>query len=430
MRYPAKYNLALLVLNLVLTPQFMSGQTQSGTLDTSFGTAGRVVTDFGNVNVEAHSVVVQPDGKLVAAGFTTDLWNQSDFALARYNSNGTLDSSFGMGGKVTTNFVDFDYLTSMALQSDGRIVVAGSIIVNNSPDFALLRYNSNGTLDATFGSGGRVSTRFGGPAQPYGVAIQSDGKIVATGYAHLSEGWSFALVRYNSNGTLDATFGTGGKTTTPFGVPSVAGTNSLRIQRDGKIVVAGATFVNNVGNFALARYNSNGTLDTTFGTGGRVVTDFGADDHVFSVALQADGKIVAAGIKGADFALARYNTNGTLDGTFGTGGKVVTDFAGSGDLAMGVAIRPDGKIVAVGRTSVPFPQNSAFAVARYNSNGTLDTSFGNGGKATTSFVGSSGDQAFSVAIQSDGKTVVGGSAIVNLSNQSTLANQFALARYR
>jgi uncharacterized delta-60 repeat protein len=402
---------------------------QSG-LDSSFGTGGKVVTDFGDVDVEAHSVVVQTDGKLVAAGFTTDLWGQADFALARYNSNGSLDGSFGTGGKVTTTFNDFDFVGAMALQSDGKIVVAGSTIINNSPDFALARYNSNGTLDATFGSGGKVTTRWGGPAQVFGVATQSDGKIIATGFAHLSEGWSFALVRYNSNGTLDTTFGTGGKTTTPFAVPSVAQTNSLRIQRDGKIVVAGVTFVNNVGNFALARYNSNGTLDTTFGTGGKVVTDFGADDHAFSVALQADGKIVAAGMKGADFALARYNTNGTLDGTFGTGGKVVTDFAGSGDLAMGVAIRPDGKIVAVGRTIVPFPQNSAFAVARYNSNGTLDTSFGNGGKATTSFVGSSGDQAFSVAIQSDGKAVVAGNAIVKLNGQSTLTTQFALARYQ
>jgi uncharacterized delta-60 repeat protein len=406
---------------------------QSG-LDSSFGTGGKVVTGFGDVDVEADSVVVQPDGKIVAAGFTTDLWNQSDFALARYNTNGTLDATFGTGGKVTTNYVDFDYETSMALQSDGKIVVAGSIIVNNSPDFALLRYNSNGTLDATFGSGGKVTTRWGGPAQSYGVAIQSDGKIVATGYAHLSEGWSFALVRYNSNGTLDTTFGTGGKTTTPFAVPSVAQTNSLRIQLDGKIVVAGVTFVNNagnlVGNFALARYNSNGTLDTTFGTGGKMVTDFGADDHAFSVALQADGKIVAAGMEGADFALARYNTNGTLDGTFGTGGKVVTDFAGSGDLALGVAIRPDGKIVAVGRTSVPFPQNSAFAVARYNSNGTLDTSFGNGGKATTTFAGSHGDQASSVAIQSDGKVVVAGTAVLNVNTAITIAQQFAFARYQ
>jgi len=164
-------------------------------------------------------------------------------------------------------------------------------------------------------------------------------KIVVAGYAHLTGGWTFALVRYNTNGTLDTTFGAGGKKTTTFGAPSIAQANSLAIQRDGKIVAAGLTVVNNVANFALARYNSNGTLDTTFGSGGKAVTDFGVDDRAFSVALQSDGKIVDAGMTGADFALARYNTNGTLDATFGSGGKVITDFAGANDIALGVAIR-------------------------------------------------------------------------------------------
>src|SRR5262249_6776407 len=151
------------------------------------------------------------------------------------------------------------------------------------------------------------------------------------------------------------------------------------------------------------------------------VTDFGADDRGFSAALQADGKIVAAGMTGNNFALARYNTNGTLDATFGSGGKVITDFAGANDIALGVAIRSDGKIVAAGRTFAS--GRPAFAAARYNTNGTLDTGFGSGGKTTTNFVGSLGDQAFSLAIQPDGKAVVAGSAIINLKTQ------FAIARY-
>ena len=152
------------------------------------------------------------------------------------------------------------------------------------------------------------------------------------------------------------------------------------------------------------------------------MTDFGADDRAFAVALQADGKIVAEGMTGNDFALARYNTNGTLDTTFGTSGKVITDFAGSNDIGLGVAVRSDGKIVAVGRTFAS--GRTAFAAARYNGNGTLDTTFGTGGRATTSFVGSLGDQAFAVAIQPDGKAVVAGSAIINLNTQ------FAIARYQ
>jgi uncharacterized delta-60 repeat protein len=417
--------LALLALSLVLTPKFISAQTLQGTLDPSFGTGGRVTTFFGGDGLngdDGYSIVVQTDGKLVVAGITTNLDDTTDFGLARYNSNGTLDGTFGTGGKVKTTFADFDGVRALALQSDGKIVAAGYTLVNFLPNFALARYNSNGTLDATFGVGGKLITQLGGPAQVFGVAIQSDGKIVAAGFAHINGNFDFALARYNSNGTLDTTFGTGGKKTTAFGVPSIAQGNSVTIQRDGKIVVAGLTVVNNLANFALARYNSNGTLDTTFGSGGKAVTDFGADDRAFSVALQADGKIVAAGMTGADFALARYNANGTLDLTFGSDGKVITDFAGANDIALGVAIRSDGKIVAVGRTFVS--ARTAFAVARYNSNGTLDPGFGSGGKTSTSFVGSLGDQAFSVAIQPDGKAVVAGSAVVNLNTQ------FALARYQ
>src|SRR5262249_26553720 len=159
----------------------------------------------------------------------------------------------------------------------------------------------------------------------------------------------------------DTTFGTGGKTTTRFSASSIAQGNALRIQQDGKIVVAGLTIPNGIANFALARYTTTGTLDTTFGTGGQVVTDFAADDRAFAVALQTDGKIVAAGVTGPNFALARYNTNGTLDGTFGAGGKVITDLAGLSDIALGVAVRADGKIVAVGRAFVS--ARPAFALA-------------------------------------------------------------------
>jgi uncharacterized delta-60 repeat protein len=424
MKNLAKYNLAPLVLSLVLTTKFVSAQTP-GTLDSTFGTGGRVTTFFGGDGLngdEAHSVVVQKDGKLVVGGSTTNIDDTTDFALARYNSNGTLDSTFGKGGKVKTTFADFDYVGALALQSDGKIVATGMTVINFSPSFAVARYNSNGTLDTTFGTGGRVITGFGGPTQAFAAGVQADGKIVVAGYAHLSNGWNFALARYNSNGTLDATFGTGGGKTTAFGAPTSAQVNSIAIQADGKIVAGGLTIVNNIANFALARYNSNGTLDTTFGSGGKAVTDFGADDRAFSVALQVDGKVVAAGMTGANFALARYNSNGTLDGTFGTGGKVITDIAGLNDIALGVAVRSDGKIVAAGRGYVS--GRAVFAVVRYNSNGTLDTTFGSAGKVTTNFVGSLGDQAFAVAIQPDGRAVVAGSAVVNLNTQ------FAVARYQ
>ena len=191
----------------------------------------------------------------------------TDFALARYNSNGTLDSAFGTGGKVKTTFADFDYVGALALQSDGKIVAAGMTVVNFSPNFAVARYNSNGTLDTTFGSGGKAMTDFGADDRAYSVALQADGKIVAAGMI----GTNFALARHNTNGTLDATFGSGGKEITDF-----AGSNDIAlgvaVRSDGKIFVAGRTFVSARTTFAVARYNSTVTLDPVFGSGGKTTT--------------------------------------------------------------------------------------------------------------------------------------------------------------
>lgn len=414
---------APLVLLILLASTSLYGQLPSGVLDATFGAGGKVLTTFGGTGDTASSVAVQPDGKLIASG-TTNVRGGTDFALARYLSNGTLDPGFGTGGKVITDVSgSFDGVGSVALQRDGKIVAGGWSVVNSLANFALARYNSNGTLDTSFGSGGKVITWFGGvSAQVFAAALQPDGKIVVAGYANVNGGYDFALARYNSNGALDTTFGAGGKVTTAFGAEqgsSFARAHSLAIQWDGKIVVAGEAFVGAF-KFALARYNTNGTLDAGFGTGGKAITSFGFNDRAFSVALQPDGKIVAAGMTNADFALARYNTNGTLDASFGTGGKARTDFAGSSDGASALAIQWDGKIIAAGQTfrNVSFD----FAVARYNSNGTLDPSFGTGGKAITNFAGLA-DQAFSIAIQPDGKAVAAGIANVNGNTR------FALARY-
>jgi uncharacterized delta-60 repeat protein len=431
MRNLFKPKQTVLALAMVLAPALIYGQARSGTLDGSFGTGGKVTTDFvGSGDDDAAAVAVQLDGKLVAAGQAT-INGGLDFALARYSSNGTLDAGFGRSGKVTTDFGSiFERATSVAVQRDGKVVAAGGAVINSFNDFALARYNSNGTLDTSFGTGGKVITDFEGvSAEAYSVAVQTDGKIVVAGEANIDGGDDFALVRYNSNGTLDTTFGTGGKVTTDFGLLqqgfSYALAYSLAVQPDGKLVVAGQASINGVYDFALARYNSNGTVDTTFGTDGKVTTNFASPfDGAFSVAVQPDGKIVAAGFaflnRGVDFALARYNSNGTLDASFGTGGKVTTDIASPNDGAFTVAVRRDGKIVAAGRTFI----NGGFhsGLARYNSNGTLDATFGTGGKVTTSF-GGYDDQVSSVAVQADGKIVEAGGATLNG------GSDFALARY-
>src|SRR5215472_13365072 len=376
-----KHRLALLALSLVLIPKFMSAQA-AGTIDPTFGTGGKVTTDFGGSSA-ARTVAVQANGQILAAGVAV-VNGITDFALARYNNDGTLDASFGTGGIVTTAFDfpgSFDRVFTVVRQPDGKFLAGGSTVVNVFANFALARFNANGILDASFGTGGIVTTGFGVSAEATSVAVQADGKIVAAGFANLDGGDDFALVRYNSNGTLDASFGTGGKVTTAFFVSSpsfsAAQAFSVAVQPDGRIVAAGNAAVGGAFDFALARYNSNGTLDTSFGTNGKVTTDFAGVDDVPSepsgVALQGDGKIVVVGQTGDvyDFALARYNGNGTLDTSFGTSGKVTTDFAGANDLPFSVAVQPDGNIVVAGGATVN--GRADFALARYVGGAALST---------------------------------------------------------
>ena len=401
-----------------------------GDLDPTFGSGGKVTTDFNGQSDTAHALAIQSDGKIVAAGY-----GGGGLALTRYTITGTLDSSFGTGGKVTTDFPGFSALAyALAIQSDGKIIAAGHIVTGTIIiDFMLARYNSNGTLDSSFGTGGKVTTDFPGfSALAYALAIQSDGKIIAAG--HIVTGTiiiDFMLARYNSNGTLDSSFGTGGKVTTDFN-GGIDEAYALAIQSDGKIVAAGRAF-NATGDstdFGLARYNANGTLDGSFGIGGKVTTDFnGQDDDANALAIQSDGKIVAAGFaQNADrtsiyFALARYNANGTLDVGFGSGGTLTNDVNGNAAFAYALAIQRDGQIVAAGSArNVTFP--SDFALARYTITGTLDVSFGGGtGKVTTDFNGA--DSANALGIQSDGKIVAAGIAY----NAAGTSADFALARY-
>jgi uncharacterized delta-60 repeat protein/uncharacterized repeat protein (TIGR01451 family) len=390
-----------------------------GTLDPSFGTGGEVTTDFGGSD-SAEAVAIQSDGKIVAVGGTFS-FPSGDFALARYNADGSLDPSFGSGGKVTTDFGGFDAASAAVIQPDGRIVAAGR---SGSGDFALARYNTDGSLDTTFGNGGKLTTDFGGFDAAFGVALQADGKIVAAGQG--GPGGGFALARYNTDGSLDPSFGSGGEVTTHFtsGFEVVI---AVAIQLDGKIVVTGQTFAGGFQQFALARYNTDGSLDTSFASGGIVATNFGFDSAFGgALAIQPDGKIVAAGRAGTDFLLARYNGDGSLDATFGSGGIVTTDFGGTVfDAAFGVALQSNGKIVAAGGTFNGFVGPSAdFALARYNPDGSLDASFGSGGQVTTDFGGF--DVARSVALQADGKIVAAGGTFNGFVGPSA---DFALARY-
>ena len=355
----------------------------------------------------------------------------SGFLVRVKAADGDLDATFGIGGKVITDFFGGgDFGNSVAVQPDGKIIVPGRVVTPDGySDFGLARYNGDGTPDATFGGGGKVNTDFFGFNDGcFAVAVQTDGKIVAAGGAFAGDtNNNFALTRYNGDGSIDGSFGNAGKVSTDFGGGANDEALDVVLQSDGKIVVLIGQAVGTNPDFRLARYNSDGSPDAGFGIGGTVTTDFfDSDDFPACLALQSDGKIIAAGgvtnsVGDNDFGLARYNGDGTPDATFGMGGKVTTDFFGDADGAHGIALQDDGKIIAVGTATVSIFELD-FAVVRYDSTGTPDATFGIGGKVTTEFSGT--DSASDVVLQCDGMILVAGTA-----NVSNTTGEMAVARY-
>ena len=398
----------------------------AGDVDETFGTLGQVKTHFYSGFDAASAVAVQGDGKIVAAGFADDADFTPRLALARYDANGTLDPAFGSGGKVTIDLgIASSVRVDLAIDAAGRIVVVGT--VTRDPllptDVGVARLTPGGTLDATFGVGGTVTTDVAGFAdEGNSVAIQSDGKIVVGGTARstgaLLGAADFAVIRYNPDGSLDASFDGDGKVTTDFFGFDDHG-NGVAIQTDGRIVVAGtAKPANDTSDFGVVRYDANGTLDTTFDGDGLSLTDIAGDwDEGNAVAIQpGDGHIVVVGgaiVPNAvgwfhDFALIRYDTNGTLDPGFGAGGKVITDFSGGDDMGADVVIAGDGRIVAAGWVADPADVELLidFGVARYESTGALDATFGAAGTVITDL--GHIDYGQGVALQGDCKIVVAG----------------------
>ena len=370
-------------------------------LDLTFDGDGKAMTAILN-GASAKVAVAQSDGKVVLAGPASD-GTSSYFALVRYNQFGSLDGTFNTTGIVTTSF-NYPYTSasprSAAIQNDGRIVVCGQANGNGSSIMALARYNPDGLLDPAF-AGGRILLNLGNSSDCSGLAIQSDGKILIAGSgcgAFCPAGPFPMLARYTSDGALDTTFGSNGWIIYSSIVGSL---NSVAIDpENGWIAAAGGT---NQDGFFVMRFDPQGLLLssklTTFPASGSAST---------ALAVQADSKIVLAGFTGngslnVDFALARYDGALNLDPTFGIDGKVVTDFGTSNDHIASVAIQTDGKIVAAGTSS------SNFGVARYNTDGSLDNSLNGDGKVVTP-VGTSGAFASSLAIQADGKIVVAGTA--------------------
>jgi uncharacterized delta-60 repeat protein len=340
---------------------------QDGTIDTSFGTQGKVTTTFGSGQDISRCVAVQPDGRVIVGGEShVGAWQ---LALARFMADGTPDSSFGIAGKVTTAAsVGASSAKGIVLQSDGKIVTAGSA-PGDYNDFAVVRFNVDGSLDSSFGTNGRSAVSIGEGLSndwPSCIALQSDGKIVVAGY---SDG-DFAVVRLLANGGVDNSFGGSGKVVVDSG--SGGFLESVAIQSDGKILVCGG---GGSGDFAIFRFNSDGTLDGSFSSDGEAFITVGDDkSSAYALRVQDNGKILVAGIAQKlisyglglellrdDFALIQMKPDGSVETAFGVDGQVVAPGGEllAGDAASNILMLSDGKILLVGTTS------NGVAVARF-----------------------------------------------------------------
>lgn len=438
-------NMFFCLAGLCLAGSAIAGGTTSGSLDTSFGKRGAVVSSFSGA---ALNLNLQADGKSVASGLGNN--------LARYNTDGSLDSSFGSGGVVNTG-----YQTGSTIQTDGKIIVFGQDPVNISTA-VIKRYNSNGTLDNTFGVNGVVVPNFGAGHGLGVVKQQSDGKILVGGVIVTNtftyyDGWVMTtrtdvgglLARFNANGSADTSFGNNGV------VINYANSDATNNQIHGIAVQANGQIVTTGRNPTLARYNANGTLDTAFGTNGKVF-DARFDDPSPSssippyvaagdVFIDSNGKITTALVRtwvtyNMNPILVRYNSDGSPDNSFGTvgavkiGGEAVGTYLNGTYYTLSALAFQNEKIIISGAqiTETYDSRHNSWAttrasvLGRYLSNGTIDTTFGTAGLVTTT-INSNDFIVNDVAIQGDGKIVAAGMTDTDAS--SAVVNNFALARY-
>lgn len=401
-----KKNIVFLCAASLLSAYTAQLHCTAGDLDTIFGISGVATTILSRTDY-INSCTVQPDDTIVVAGVASGFYDR--MGVARLTPNGSPDTTFNTVGAKFFLIGSQTIGQAVTLQSDNKILICGSALQSEG-DIAVARLNTDGTFDTTFNSVGYVTTADGYFAIANAIVVQPDTNILAAGYAVPGRG-DFCLVRYDAAGALDSGFGTGGVVNTAIGDGSVI--NAIALQNDGKIIAAGYVVTSGVVSFCLARYNTDGTLDTTgFGPDGTVTTTIGTESRIFSVAIQTNGYIVVTGytIDDADgiykFALARYDTTGALDTSFGTSGIVKTQIQYQAQ-AYGSILQADGKILAGGYCYDD--QATQFALARYNTDGTLDSSFGTSGIARTTIGGhNSVSQINSLCLQSNGNIIAAG----------------------
>ena len=397
-----------LTLAIAATAFSAPASATPGELDHFFNNTGKNSTFVAGGT--GYAVAIDHHGRTLVAGYTQGA--HTDIAIARFLPDGKLDNTFNGDGRVTTSLGGLSYAFDVAVQSDGKIVVAGERDLANSSSFAIVRYTMHGALDTTFGSGGRVLVGFGRRYQgANAIGIGIAGNIVVGGFASDGTASQWAMVRLLPNGAKDTTFGSGGKVLSDFSATNEQ-MESLIVGAGGTITAGGFAEVDLAPRFTIAQYNVRGRLITTFAHHGRNLIDVSKGaDIAYGLARQPDGKFLLVGSADnagqLDWGLARVGPHGLLDPGFGGDGTVVTHFTAGNDYAYGTAVQPNGRIIVVGRGNGP--NGADFCVVRYLVNGTLDTTFGTGGKVFTDFDHGQ-DTARGVALQTNGKIVVGGEA--------------------
>ena len=408
---------------LVLVLCWGVGFGQPGFLDPTFGNGGKVTTDFNIGNTLAYSCAIQTDGKIIAVGHVAN-----NFAAVRYNYDGSLDSSFGVFGKLQIRIGDAGDPTcnSVAIQTDGKIILGGTATFSGSYNAVLFRCNSNGSIDSSFGYNGLVKKDWGtGYSSNYDILIKPNGKILASGQGYIGTNNNFTqafIAQYYPDGKLDSSFGQNGLAT----IGNYSSGIKMYNLSTGKILLTGSYSLTNsqLLDFGLFRFLQNGIIDSTFGTNGISFTDFSnKEDFAFSLAVQTDDKIILCGYENEllvqNIGLVRYNSNGTIDSSFGAYGKVKTSILNSSqNSGNSVFLQSDGKVL-ISASSAYY-----FMLLRYNSNGIIDSTFGNNGIVSTDFFGYQ-DIAYNAVVEPITNKIVIVGTCRNLS-----ANSFGLARYQ
>jgi uncharacterized delta-60 repeat protein len=404
----------LLCISLISSPALTTHcLAQAGTLDLFFAVGGVAVSNIsisGFYDDGGRSLAVQSDGRFVMGGWSKNASNW-DFGFVRYNPNGSLDLNFSVDGKYTIDVGNGnDFCQSINLLSDNSIIAAGTIDAGTYDEFAVYKILPGGILDSLWGIDGHFYYNFGFTnSYCYGSYLQADGKILAAGTTNNAGNFEFAMVRVNANGTIDNTFGTAGKVTTDISFAD-DWAFSVRVLPDGSILVAGYAYNGADYDFAIVKYHSDGSLDTSFGSGGIRYIDYNSySDIGIAMEVMTNGKILLGGYTGPagdkDFLVARLDANGSLDPTFDGDGWAITSLGSYDDNLYSMKLQTDGKFIAAGSTSNG--SNLDMAVVRFNADGSLDNTFGVGGIFRLDIDGGD-DIAWSVKLVMNNKILVGG----------------------